>query len=544
MSTIYNSLTVRHTIISLLLFFTPIQTFDVKVLLAKNSIQDLASNPITLACPEGFIISEHIILSIGYECKSPQLTIASQQGELCLNGKPITQKLLYISPMLSNAHLMKLKSYVSCWLETNKQDLDIFAQPLYPLFDDIVAKNGSLKTDSYDVLDTYAKEVVHVFLQDFLQTIEGNHTVALPKLTEYAQQFFQEKAKIFFLENVAEKQLTQQDRKKLQKNKTYRYEFFLTELHGVLQKLLSEFVPALPHKILRQFLKENMAQIEFNGNKYLGSFAIFQEKETFYLVNSLDIDDYLWSVLFYEGSLCWPHEMNKVFAITARTYLVHHIVQAQKVNRPYHIGNDNRHQTYKGHFNSKKLKLAIEETKDLFVSYDGRPALTQYDICCGGVIPGDIDDPNHKRVSYLARKYPCTFCKDYKCYTWHLDFSYDHMLQRIAKEFPNITKIVDIKVQKKDRAGIVKTVLISTGSKKIVVTEKKWKTMFPELKSYCFEINHANKRYSIKGKGFGHHKGLCQWGACSLIKNEHWTFEQVLQFYYPGTKLMKLSYQR
>lgn len=548
MSIVYDAtaqrIVISRIIISMLLFFTSIQAFDVKVLLLKNNIEDLAANPIELVCPQGFILSEHIVLSLGSECKSPHLTITSQGGVLLLNGKPVTQKLLYISPMLSTAHLMKLRSYVSCWLETYKQDLDLFAEPIYPLFDDIVAKNGSLKPDSYDVLDMYAKEVVHVFLQDFLQTIEGSHSIELPKLSEYAQQFFQEKAKIFFLESLAEKQLTQQDRKKLEKDKTYRYNFFLTDLHAVLQKLLVEFVPVLPRKILQQFLKENVGQIEFRGNTYLGSFAIFQEKQIFYLVNSLDIDDYLWSVLFYEGCLTWPHEMNKVFAITSRTYLVYHVLQAQKVNRPYHIGNDNRHQTYKGHFNSKKLKLAIEETKDLFISYDGKPALTQYDICCGGVIPGDIDDPNHKRVSYLARKYPCTFCKDYKCYTWHLDFSYDQILKRIQKEFPHVTKIVDIKVQKKDRAGIAKTILISTGAKKIVVTEKKWKTMFPELKSYCFEIHHANKRYSIKGKGFGHHKGLCQWGACSLVKNEHWNFEQVLQFYYPGTKLMKLAYQR
>lgn len=543
MSIIFDAIAKRIAI-SMLLFFTSMQAFDVKVLLQKNSIEDLKSSPVELSCDQGFIVSEHIALSLGHECKSHNLTITSQKGVLLLNGKPITQKLLYISPMLSTAHHMALKSYVSCWLETCRQDLDLFAEPLYPLFDDIVAKNGSLKSDSYDVLDSYAKEVVHVFLQDFLQTIDGNHSIELPKLSEYAEQFFQEKAKIFFLESLAEKQLTQQDRKKLEKDKTYRYDFFLTELHGVLQKLLNEFVPALPRKILQQFLKESVGQITFAGNCYLGSFAIFQEKQIFYLVNSLDIDDYLWSVLFHEGSLTWPHEMNKVFAIASRTYLIYHVLQAQKVNRPYHIGNDNRHQTYKGHFNSKKLKQAIEETRDLFVSYDGKPALTQYDICCGGVVPGDLDDPNHKRVSYLARKYPCTFCRDYKCFTWHNDFSYDQILKRIQKEFPRVTKIVDITVQKKDRAGIVKSLVISTGAKKIVITEKKWKSMFPEMKSYCFDIHHANKRYTIKGRGFGHHKGLCQWGAYSLIKNEQWNFEQVLQFYYPGTKLMKLAYQR
>jgi len=71
------------------------------------------------------------------------------------------------------------------------------------------------------------------------------------------------------------------------------------------------------------------------------------------------------------------------------------------------------------------------------------------------------------------------------------------------------------------------------------------KSLFPEIKSYCFSVKKdGSKKYIIQGRGYGHHRGLCQWGACALVKDEHWNFVQVLQYYYPGTKLMKLTYQR
>ena len=44
----------------------------------------------------------------------------------------------------------------------------------------------------------------------------------------------------------------------------------------------------------------------------------------------------------------------------------------------------------------------------------------------------------------------------------------------------------------------------------------------------------------MQGKGHGHHIGLCQWGAYTMVKKGH-SFKQVLKYYYPDTTLMKLK---
>ena len=524
---------------------TSVQAFDVKVLLQKFLITHEEQSEIELQSEHGFILSSHAALSSGSQYQGRTITVATHQGIVTLNGKPLKEKLVYISPMLSKANTVALKSYISCWLQSCRYDLDHVAQPLRTLFDTIVAVDNPPDSASYDELNVYVQEVVQLFLHDFLSTIDEQPAVTVETLTSYAQEFLNDRAKFLFFESLAAHHLTKQDQKRLKTDTLYRYDFFLTELQTVLQTLLYEFVPTLPRKLLSQILHEDVGSIEFKGNKYLGTFLLFQEKKQLYLINSLDIDDYLLSVIRHEGWPGWPLEWNKVFAIACRTYLVWHVLQAQKTNRAYHIENGIKHQTYKGHHVSPQIKQAIDETKDMFISYDGKPACTMYDSCCGGIVPAYIDDAGHKAVPYLARSYPCTFCKQFKIFNWHVDLSAEDIMKRLQKDFSKVTKIVDMSVYKKDRAGLVKKVLINVGSRKIIITEKKMKSLFPELNSYCFDITkHTNRRYTITGHGYGHHKGLCQWGAYKLVKYEHWNFAQVLQFYYPGTKLMKLTYQR
>ena len=42
------------------------------------------------------------------------------------------------------------------------------------------------------------------------------------------------------------------------------------------------------------------------------------------------------------------------------------------------------------------------------------------------------------------------------------------------------------------------------------------------------------------GKGYGHHLGICQWGARYMV-DAGWNYQRILQFYYPGADFMKLK---
>jgi stage II sporulation protein D len=267
-------------------------------------------------------------------------------------------------------------------------------------------------------------------------------------------------------------------------------------------------------------------------------------KKKLLLINSIDLEEYVGAVLRSETWPGWPLEVNKVFAIVSRSYAMSLIIKARKKNQPYDIKNTNQHQTYKGSYfhkrNNKVLKRAVDETRGMFLSYEGQPILAMFDSCCGGVIPARIDGMiDFNKAPYLERNYACTYCKNCSLFNWRLEYKVNQLSQLLDSELLSMKEIRHIKIGKRDAAGLVKTIIIKCGRKKIVLTGNKFYSLIKDIKSFSFSIAHHLNIVSIEGVGYGHHYGLCQWGARQMVR-EYWNYRSILQFYYPKTKFMRL----
>jgi stage II sporulation protein D len=236
-------------------------------------------------------------------------------------------------------------------------------------------------------------------------------------------------------------------------------------------------------------------------------------------------------------------EVNKALVIASRTYLVEKILQANKAKKSYHIVNSIKHQTYKGHHKQNALKQAVDETHNIFLAYKGEPIVAMFDSCCGDVIPAKIEGMDYKKHPYLARTKPCNYCKKSWIYNWKKEMSPCEIVEALQKDHPDIVDIKDICVIERDPAGLVKKVLVTTSTKKIYVAGKKMYSLFSSIKSFSYTIKKKGKNYIFNGKGYGHHMGLCQWGALGMVQ-DNWNYKKILQFYYPGTEFMKLSLAR
>lgn len=280
--------------------------------------------------------------------------------------------------------------------------------------------------------------------------------------------------------------------------------------------------------------------IHFNDNRYQGSFLITCHSSTVYIINALELEDYVFSVLRTESWPGWPLEVNKVFAIACRSYAIAMIVRSKANKLPYHIKNTNAHQTYTGTHESPLLKAAVEETKGIFLAYKGKPIIAMFDGCCGGVTPSLIKDFNFSQAPYLARSYPCTYCKSCKIYNWQAVYSAHTLADVLHKGPPLIKKIKDIKVTHKDKAGLVREVTVKGSKGTVRVSGKKIYSKLKDVKSFCFSVEKRGDDIIFTGRGYGHHLGLCQWGAREMVRqgNDH---RQVLQFYYPGTSFVRCT---
>jgi len=293
--------------------------------------------------------------------------------------------------------------------------------------------------------------------------------------------------------------------------------------------------------------------VTINGNEYSGRLMlkVNPQIQSLYLINKLDIEDYVYSVLSSECYQTWPHEMQKVQAIVSRTYAMYQISQNRKsVNKtvfPYDIKCNNFHQCYNGTHNHIHLRKAVEETAGLILKYKNNIALTMFDACCGGSIPAKMKNPNFTNSPYLARKTPCNFCKNYSLYSWERKIPTSKFLYylytnpMIAPRLSKNKSLVNIKEIERDDAGVThKVEIVQKNNHRVIISGKElWLSMSDIVRSQNFSISKKGDNVLIKGRGFGHQIGLCQRGACELTKR-HWPAKKILDFYYPGTTLAKI----
>lgn len=284
----------------------------------------------------------------------------------------------------------------------------------------------------------------------------------------------------------------------------------------------------------------------FQGSLQL---VIDHDEDKLYIINKLPLEDYIFSVVQAEGLNSWPLDMHKLQAIISRTYAVY-LMQRARERSPqfkyFDIKCTNFHQRYEGLHKHTRLRQAVDETQDLILTHNDAVALTMFDISCGGIIPGLIT-PVDKRKPYLNRVQRCTFCTSCPSYLWKETFNADTVVCKLKElgslkdKMASFGTLAEIKMRHIDKAGVVHKILITdTRGHSVVITGNQLRsTNSHKIKSLAFSIEFKNNKLTITGFGYGHLKGVCQFGCVELLKRG-WSIKDVLSFYYPGTKISRL----
>ncbi|MBP6869579.1 SpoIID/LytB domain-containing protein [Candidatus Babeliales bacterium] len=514
-------------------FFSALDAFDVRVLLEKFIISDATLAECKLSSQHGMIISGMQDPLVG------PISIICTDNEFIINGISLPDEMLTINPALPANYEKKIQQFVISW---EKENHDICQKRLSSLaaFYEKFVNDRNFR--DYALLYEVMQRCIDECIGKFIESIE-HPVISYDSLIVRAHEQLSNRLKILLTTAVYEKKASKSLMQQLQSSEKIRTDFFVKILESILVQFLTDYLVGLPHKIIQQAMKDETGCLLFDKNKYLGTFYLVRDGNAILLINSLDIDDYLLSVVHSEGWPGWPMEVYKTQVIASRTYLVEKILKANKAKRPYHIVNSIKHQTYKGHHKFTQLKQAVDETRNVFISYKGEPIVAMFDACCGGVVPAKIEGPDYKNHPYLARTKACHHCKKYKIYEWKKELSKLEITELLRQDHPDLPEITDMRVTKRDSAGLVKQVLVTTKQKNFYVAGKKMYSLFPAIKSFSYTIKKKGKLFLFHGKGFGHHMGLCQWGSLGMVQ-DNWNYTKILQFYYPGTEFMKLSLTR
>lgn len=294
-----------------------------------------------------------------------------------------------------------------------------------------------------------------------------------------------------------------------------------------------------PEKIKNPVVAESLSGfITCNGRPYRGWLEIAPVVGRLQVINIIDIEDYLLSVVPSEVMPGWPAESLKAQAVAARTFAYYHLMNGSPNNKIYDLYSTVNSQMYKGvAAENDTTTAAVRATAGEIVSHRGMPIIAYFHSACGGKTIDGKHVWSGSTFEYLEGK-QCPYCKASPNYNWEAKLALHEIKSVLAKRHKSIGSISNISFKKID--GRVTEVSIVHSNGKIAVSGNDFRLMFPAktIKSLLFTSQKSGKSLVLRGNGFGHGVGMCQWGARGMAEGG-FNYLKILNFYYNGIKIEK-----
>ena len=294
-----------------------------------------------------------------------------------------------------------------------------------------------------------------------------------------------------------------------------------------------------PEKVMSPVIVESTSGwVEVNGIKFRGMVELHNLVSSICVINVVRLDDYLCAVVPSEMSATWPVEALKAQAVAARTYAWYHILK--KKTEMYDLDSTTNFQVYKGIAVETPLTTkAVQETAGQIIVWENSPVLAFFHSTCGG---STIDSKyvwNGESLPYL-RDVKCEYCAQSPYYRWDEKLSMPEIKQYIGHRYGNVGQIQGLTFDRYRGRVVQATVRHRNGILKLSGND--FRMMFPEkkIKSMYFETVKAGKGLELKGRGWGHGVGMCQYGAKGMAEKGS-DYKNILQYYYRGISIVAIS---
>ncbi len=287
------------------------------------------------------------------------------------------------------------------------------------------------------------------------------------------------------------------------------------------------------------------------------------------LVNELPLETYIEGVLKGEVPLSFPQEALKAQAVAARTNALSSLNKKLSIySEPYDVTADIFTQNFEGFNDSPYLKSIVEATKGEILTYDGKIITIFYFSSCGGALASSQEIFGKNLPYYTSRTdnpgrsvYNSLFSESSvrnfidnpaqascgnsgnRYFRWERTTNAYQLSEIVRKKLgKDIGLVRNLKITKRGPSGRAQVLYIE-GERGSVFVEGDFEirrvldaNMLPSSLIY---INSAGDSFIIRGAGFGHGVGMCQFGAAGMATKGK-NYKEILNFYYPGTKIEKI----
>jgi len=281
----------------------------------------------------------------------------------------------------------------------------------------------------------------------------------------------------------------------------------------------------------------------------VGSSGVYRDEVLIYrnikgsldVISRLALDDYLKSVIPFEGNPKWALESLKAQAVVSRTFALTKMIARQ--NEEYDVSAGFMSQVYAGkQIENERTDQAVDATRGEVLLYKEKIFPAYFHSTCGGATTAADLVWRVKPLAPLSGV-ECKFCQRSPHYKWEAVVTPAEIKQKLAKQEMPVQDVLGIRTDKIDRTGRAhKLVIQSTWAEKIVDADafRVWIDPMRLKSNLITKISARDGAFVFKGKGWGHGVGMCQYGM-KYLGELGYGYQAILGYYYPGAQVSKLK---
>jgi stage II sporulation protein D len=300
-----------------------------------------------------------------------------------------------------------------------------------------------------------------------------------------------------------------------------------------------------PNVLLRIQGNDPSASFIWNGTAYSGNLEIQYKSNYVCAINVLAVESYLRGVVPFEIPTGQEEYREAVYAqtIAARTYSLYRMEHPS--GQSYDVYSDVRDQVYNGMKRTTDLAdEAIEKTVGIVLQNKGKLAFAQYHSTCGGVLQDTLASV---RRDLIQSEFNCALSPLFR---WVEIRSGETIFSNLVREFKienavkekllNSGLQLGLAIQDRNSDGRVESLEAGIPGRKFTAEGYRIRRVLADenghpLPSNLFFILKPPEdpdKFYIIGAGYGHGRGMCQWGALGMSL-EGYSYQRILNFYYP-----------
>ncbi len=266
-----------------------------------------------------------------------------------------------------------------------------------------------------------------------------------------------------------------------------------------------------------------------------GRILVRAEGDRLEVLNRIDLETYVASIVGAEMSPSWPMEALRAQAVAARTYALHEAGRRRRFD--WDLRATVNSQVYRGvSAESRETREATAATQGEILTYRGAPILAVFHSTAGGrtATAGEVwgrDLPYLRNVDIEEEAdAPHTY--------WRTVFSNADLDRQLTDAGIEVGSLRDLVVTARTESGRVATLEVRGSSQVARLFGPSLRSFAGglDLRSKLFDIRSVPDGFAFVGSGYGHGVGMSQWGARALAERGE-TYRRILERFYPGTRL-------